>query len=367
MRIGYGLLTLALLLLSGACGRPWKFAQPTPRLASQSKVLEASSLAGDRAVAGPTKEVHQAVFGSRCQSAESHSAASNLVMRLPPTDCDTSEVIQTSGVWSETPDDSQCRHALEFENESCFSADSPIRHWRCRLRHFGGEVLCDHKNYYTWRTAKCLGLGVGAAAIFANTALDNDIQKWYQEDVRSSGTDDFSSFCKVFGEGKYAIPVCAGFALVGSACDQYPLGDVLGEFGSRATRGYLVGAPPMLFMQYFLGASRPGETSHGSYWKPFDDNNAVSGHSFVGAVPFITAAKMTDNRLMKAGYYFCSVLPAWSRINDDSHYFSQAFLGWWMAYLACEAIEDTEFVERGMCVSPVVSHDMFGMSLSFCR
>ncbi len=54
---------------------------------------------------------------------------------------------------------------------------------------------------------------------------------------------------------------------------------------------------------------------------------------------FIDAAKMTDNCWLKTGLYACSVLPAWSRINDDAHFPSQAFLGWWMAYCAATAVD----------------------------
>ena len=225
------------------------------------------------------------------------------------------------------------------------------------------RIGSDHRNYYSWGTMRDLWLGVGGGAVLANTSLDEDFQNWYQRDVRSSGTDDFAAFWKTFGEGQIFIPAYAGLALVGGMFQDRPLIGGVGEFGDRVTRGYLVGAPPMIFMQYLLGASRPGEHGVQSQWKPFDDSNAVSGHAFIGAVPFITAAKMAENPWMKATFYTCSTFTAWSRINDDAHYLSQACLGWWMAYLACRAVDDTELEQRYVTFTPLVTPGVTGVGM----
>ena len=229
------------------------------------------------------------------------------------------------------------------------------------------DVKCDYRNYYSCRTGRGLLLCVGAAAIMANTTIDQDFRDWVQDDVRSSGSDDFASFWKTFGEGQLVVPACAGMALVGSMLDDYPMMDCMGEFGYRATRSYLVGAPPMLFMQYCLGASRPVE-GEGSYWHPFQDNNGVSGHAFCGAVPFITAAQMSDNCCLKGCFYFLSTLTGWSRINDDSHYLSQAWMGWWMAYLSCRAVSETENGKRSCySLAPIIAPDTVGMMMEYRR
>ena len=69
----------------------------------------------------------------------------------------------------------------------------------------------------------------------------------------------------------------------------------LGEWGDRSLRGVLLGTPPLLITQRLLGGSRPGENREASEWQPFEDNNAVSGHAFMGAIPFLTAMQMTDD------------------------------------------------------------------------
>ncbi len=233
---------------------------------------------------------------------------------------------------------------------------SEFSEFRCNVRN-------DYRNYYSWLTMRDLLLGIAMASPLANTSLDDDFQGWYQRDVRSPGTDDFSEFCKTFGEGQIFIPAFAGLAVVGSIFEDRPLFEGVGQFGDRVTRGYLVGAPSMLFMQVMLGGSRPGEVTVQSRWKPFDDSNAVSGHAFIGAVPFITAAKMVENPWAKSGLYLCSTFTAWSRVNDDRHYLSQACLGWWMAYLACRAVDDTECKDRCYAFAPLATPEITGVGV----
>jgi hypothetical protein len=228
------------------------------------------------------------------------------------------------------------------------------------------DLWSDYDNYYSCHTGRSLLWGVAVGSILANTSLDQDFQDWYQEDVRSDGLDNLASFWRPLGDGEIYIPAFAGLAVIGALCDDCPLGRGLGDFGTRTVRAYGVGAPPMLFMQYALGASRPGETHYQSRWKPLDDSNAVSGHAFVGAVPFITAAKMTDDPVLKGGLYFCSTMTAWSRVNDDRHYMSQACLGWWMAYLACQAVQKTES-DPCLALVPVSSPEMVGVRMVLRR
>ena len=248
---------------------------------------------------------------------------------------------------------------------------SPVVPETASLASMGQEAKCkiwtDCENFYRWDIARDLLLGVGAASLLANTSMDQDFRDWYQDDVKSPDTDHFADAWKTFGEGQIFIPAFAGLALVGGLCDHTACGGVVGEFGSRTTRAYLVGAPPMLFMQYALGGSRPEETKYQSRWRPFEDNNGVSGHAFVGAVPFISAAKMAENPWMKGGLYACSTLTAWSRIDHDKHYLSQAVLGWWTAYLASSAVDKTEHDYEHLTLAPVTTPEMVGIGLLYER
>jgi hypothetical protein len=116
----------------------------------------------------------------------------------------------------------------------------------------------------------------------------------------------------------------------------------------------------MLALQWVVGGSRPGEAHSGSHWEPFNDNNGVSGHAFMGAIPFLNAAHMTDNPWIRVACYAGSGMAGLSRVNDDSHYTSQAFLGWGMAYLAARAVDNTQ---QGIAFTPLLQFTPAGDSL----
>jgi len=228
------------------------------------------------------------------------------------------------------------------------------------------SIKCDHRNYYSWTTAWNFAGALSVGSILANTSIDQDVRNWYQRDVRSSGTDNVAKAVKVFGEGAIMIPSAAGLWMLGSLMDDRPAMSTLGEFGGRVTRGYLVGGPPVLLMQYALGASRPSQ-DEGSQWNPFHRTHGVSGHAFISAVPFITAAQMTDNYYLKGVFLAGSTVTAWSRVNDDAHYLSQVVLGWWMAYMACNAVNETEQGHRAFRVEPLITPEMSGAALIWRR
>jgi hypothetical protein len=238
--------------------------------------------------------------------------------------------------------------------------------------HFRGDIgilwhqtVCDYKNYYSWKNLGVLAVGFGVGAIGANTELDQHIRNWYQKSVRSNSSDQVAKIAKKFGEGGYEVPAAAAAWLVGETFHDTRCGDVVGEWGDRELRSLIVGTPPMLVMQYVTGASRPGETTAESRWKPFADNNGVSGHAFIGALPFINAAKMTDEVPLKIGFYACSAFAGWSRINDDAHYTSQVFLGWWMAYWAATTVDLTDHQPHDWIITPLPMANGAGMAITY--
>ena len=230
------------------------------------------------------------------------------------------------------------------------------------------------KSFYQWETALNFSVALGLGATLANTAWDGNFQNWYQSHVRSSSENDWSRIFKVPGEGNCVIPAYFAASFVYRYLDEYwelevGSGKNLGEWASRSSRAILVGFPPLLFGQLAVGASRPGENPWGSQWRPFNDDNGISGHTFLGAIPFITAAQMTDRFWLKSLFYFGSTLPAWSRVNDNSHYLSQVILGWYLAYLSCRAVTRTENPNfgRGFTVFPLVSADTVGVGIMYRR
>ncbi len=229
------------------------------------------------------------------------------------------------------------------------------------------RVLQDHVNYYSFPNLTFLAIGFGVGAALANTNADMAIRDSYQDNMRNEFTDELASLfhsTKFLGTGLVTVPLYFTSWVVGdyfSDCSTFA--GELGEWGERAARATLVGFPPMLLMQYVTGGSRPLENPWGSSWRFFRDNNGVSGHAFMGAIPFVVAAQMTDNPWIQAGWYTLSVMPGLSRINDDAHFFSQVALGWWMAFLAAHAVDQTQILNGRLAIVPVAVSNGAGMGV----
>jgi hypothetical protein len=255
-------------------------------------------------------------------------------------------------------------HKINFEKKSCMhSALSPLLFAFC----FFVSLLVadvsaddsliskdlsllkdDYRNFYL-DTNNLIrsGVGIAGAAVLANTSMDVDIQDYYQDRLRGNTTDSFAGAFKVPGEVFITIPALLGTHLF--------LSDTTGAglWAQRSLRAIAVGAPTVLLLQNITGGARPSEDD--SKWRPFEQSHGVSGHAFIGAVPFITAAVMNDNPYIKGALYGFSVLPGLSRINDNKHYISQAALGWYLAYLSCSAVDQTNRKrnETGLSLVPL--------------
>lgn len=232
------------------------------------------------------------------------------------------------------------------------------------------QVLADdYRRFYSPGGMGDLVIGLGVGGLMAHTNIDSFINDdLYQETIRSAGTDEFLEVFhepKILGEGKYMLPVYATLALTRDWIEPLPGGAEIGEWGQRSWRTVLTGGPAVLVLQRVLGGSRPGESDSGSHWTPFEDNNAVSGHAFMGAVPFLSAAAMTDRPGVKLLCYAGSVLPALSRINDEGHYPSQAFLGWYLALLASRAVDRAPSFSDRWKLLPWIGPDRAGLQVEW--
>ncbi|MFM8291588.1 MAG: phosphatase PAP2 family protein [Planctomycetia bacterium] len=234
-----------------------------------------------------------------------------------------------------------------------------------RLARAGYRVLEDYRNFYSCEGLVCLSAAFGTGAIMANTGFDVTMQDAWKRGVEPTGLGTFFSGCKDIGEGRYALPIFGVAAATGLVFEGNPAGDVVGEWGSRSLRMFVVGAPPLYVMQWVTGGSRPGESPVGSRWHMFNDSNGVSGHTFVGAVPFLAAAEMVESPLLKGTLYVCSTFVGFSRMTDNAHYPSQVFLGWYLAWASARAVSATEMHLAGMEVSivPLPMADLGGMAV----
>jgi hypothetical protein len=207
----------------------------------------------------------------------------------------------------------------------------------------------------------CLAYGIAATA--AGSDIDDDIQDAYQDHVRNSTTDKASNITKNFGNGWYIISLSLASAAVGTMLPEGKSSSDIATFGERSLRAIAVGGPAVILMQNVTGASRP-KTGDNSSWEPFKSNHGVSGHAFIGAIPFLTLAHMYDEEwYIKYPLYAASILTGLSRINDNEHFPSQVALGWYMAWEATQSINERDSKDQRFSVIPLVAPGYYGLQV----
>jgi PAP2 superfamily protein len=232
-----------------------------------------------------------------------------------------------------------------------------------RLRFDFGLALDDARNFYSWPNLGAFALGIAAAAPLANTSADRHIRNWYQQHVRNGRLDGLADFTTYAGQLWVLVPVALETsALLGNAEDDYWRDGGLYEWSNRSLRAIALGYPPAVALYGLLGSGRPDRND--SRWHPFRYFHGVSGHSFIGAVPFLTAASMTDNLLVQAPLVVGSFATGWARINNDRHYFSQVALGWWIAFLSVHSVGQTQEQRSHFSFAPCTTEGP-GISLQF--
>ncbi|OHB68912.1 MAG: hypothetical protein A2Y77_04350, partial [Planctomycetes bacterium RBG_13_62_9] len=231
-----------------------------------------------------------------------------------------------------------------------------------RSKDYLGDLKQDYREFYL-SPDRLLRLGVafGVGGVMANSGIDEDIQDWYQDHAAINSENDIANAAQRLGEGRNLLPIAAAAALADDILwpDQnHPVG----VWGKRVTRAYLVGAPTLLLTQRLTGGAGPyaGEPD----WHTWRDHKGVSGHAFIGAVPILTAARMfEDNAWARYGLYALSAAPALSRVNDNCHYASQAFLGWFLAWECAGAVFETSTRNKQIALVPMVTPDGCGLAL----
>ncbi len=222
----------------------------------------------------------------------------------------------------------------------------------------------DYKQFYSQYRFMRLCLAYGIAATSAGSDIDDDIQDFYQDHVRNSKTDKASNITKNFGNGWYIISLSAASVAAGAIFPEGKVSSEIGTFGERSLRAIAVGGPAVVLMQYVTGASRPKDTGDNSSWEPFKSHHGVSGHTFIGAIPFLTLAHMYDEEwYIKYPLYMASTLTGLSRINDDEHFPSQVALGWYMAWEATQSIKERESKDPRWSVVPLIAPGLYGLQL----
>lgn len=197
---------------------------------------------------------------------------------------------------------------------------------RGRLRHGATR-------YYSRRNFLKLAGATGGAALFAYSGADESLEQWHHERVETLSTDGASEIFKRFGE-RYWAGIWVAMAIV----DRVVASTAVSRFGRRCFEATAIGLPSMWTVQRTLGAARPSDHTHGPRFRPLADDNTVSGHTFIAAIPCLVLVRQLRVPWARALAGFASTLTGWSRLHDRRHYPSQVLFGWAMAWEATGAV-----------------------------
>ncbi len=247
-----------------------------------------------------------------------------------------------------------------------FSARIPAYDGLTVFARGANNVVSDYRHFYSRRGLARLGLGLSEAAMIANTDDDYEIQDFYQRTFNGADSEKFAEQVEEVGDYTLTVPALVAASLLGHLLDDTRPGSTVSEWGYRSLRAVLVGEPMLLLLQKATGGSRPQETNE-SRWRPFEDENGVSGHSFIGAIPFLAAASMTERWYLRYPLLLVSMLPAWARVHSNDHFYSQAMMGWWLAYQSVWAVDPSLSRPTNFTVSPIILPDgvMFAFVMYF--
>lgn len=216
----------------------------------------------------------------------------------------------------------------------------------------------DYRRHYDADSLLDLLPPLALAGALANTSADRRIRDAWQDDARSDFSDELADVFLEVGDAaqnRWSAPAYSLTMLAAGYTGRIEDDSTAATWAERALRANVLGAPQAWMFTYMLGSHRPGAGE--SDWNPWNDNDGVSGHSFYGAVPFLTAARMADTPGWRCTWYALSVLPAYSRINHDNHYTSQAVMGWSIAWLATATIAEDPARDDGVSFMPVLTPD----------
>lgn len=190
-----------------------------------------------------------------------------------------------------------------------------------------------YRRCYNRRGFLRLGIGSAVAALMANTPVDETVDTWHRDEVRSPATDRASHVFREGGE-RFWFFYWALFALT----DAWSGSNALTRWGRSACEAMVVGLPGLWTIQRIAGASRPTDAAANSHWRPMADDNAASGHTFMASIPWIVAARRAGGAPARLAAYVASVPTGWSRLNDRKHYLSQVMLGYVIAWNAVDSV-----------------------------
>jgi membrane-associated phospholipid phosphatase len=189
------------------------------------------------------------------------------------------------------------------------------------------EVL-ERAHVIRWYEAAAAVGGVGALML-----LDEPVQRLMQHHIRSKTTNDISSVFRQEGEAPYYAGISLGVLGVGLVTGK----PGVRRAGTRLVAAVALSAAELYAMKVLVGRSRPNENVGAFSFHPFTSLKDSAGIETRGSMPsghvtaaFAVATSLADDiksPLVKVLLYAAASGTAFSRLNDNRHWLSDAGMG----------------------------------------
>ena len=181
-----------------------------------------------------------------------------------------------------------------------------------------------------WWEAVIVVWTIGAA-----TLADRGLNGWIQSHRSQSG-DDVARVFKYGGE-----PVVT-FGIPGSMLAAGVVGGspALRRRGGRVLLSVVTAGLTTAAIKKVTGRLRPAESTDPFLFKPFSSHDAFpSGHATMAFALATSLSEEIHNRWASAALYTFATGTAWSRMNDERHWFSDVLAGAAVGFTAAKIVE----------------------------
>jgi len=146
--------------------------------------------------------------------------------------------------------------------------------------------------------------------------------------ARTGGTNSLASAVKPLGDGKYILPALGAVYFFAAAAKNNELGRTL----LLSAESFLIAGAIANAVKFGAHRARPGDSATPYEWRgPALDGDGLSfpsGHSAAAfSVAGVIARRYKNHAFTPAIAYTAAGLCAWSRVNDNAHWASDAVAG----------------------------------------
>jgi len=164
-------------------------------------------------------------------------------------------------------------------------------------------------------------LAVGAIA--TASLADRSVNDWIQ-DRRSPQSDDVANVFRYGGEPVTVLGVSGGIVLAGTIAGR----DDVQRSGGRVLLSVVAAEAATIALKVTAGRYRPAETDNPYIFKPFSGHDSFpSGHTTIAFALATSLSNEIHNGWVSAALFTFATGTAWSRLNDERHWFSDVLGG----------------------------------------